>query len=83
MAEHARLAQAIAAQPVRTKQPRKIFIDGADRLLVRYRRPNQPVHVLHRLDLRLDDTYPNFTIPPVVLSLDPSIFYNTVVLGDR
>src|SRR5262249_26697947 len=27
IAEHARLAQAIAAQPVRAKQPRKVFID--------------------------------------------------------
>jgi len=43
IAEHARLAQAIAAQPVRTEQPGEFFVDGADRLLIRYRRPNQPV----------------------------------------
>ena len=30
IAGHARLAQAIAAQPVRAKQPRKVFIDGPD-----------------------------------------------------
>src|SRR5262249_25093748 len=31
IAEHARLAQAIASQPVRAKQPGEFFIDGADR----------------------------------------------------
>ena len=66
IAEHARLAQAVAAQPVRTKQPREFFIDRTDRSLIRYRRPNQPVHVLHGLDLCLDYTHPNFTIPLVV-----------------
>ena len=68
IAEHAWLAKPIAAQPVRTKQARQLFIDRADWLPVRYRRPNQLVHVLHGLDLRLDDTHPNFTIPPVALS---------------
>ncbi len=80
VAEHTRLAHAIAAQPVRAKQPREIFIDGADRSLIRYRRPNQPVHVFHRLDLCLDDTHPSFTIPLVALSLCPSTIYNTVAL---
>jgi hypothetical protein len=32
-------------------------------LLIRDRRPNQPVHVLHRLDLCLDNAHPIFTIP--------------------
>ena len=50
IAEHAGLAPAIAAKPMWAKQPRKILVDGAARLLIRYRRPNQPVHVLHRLD---------------------------------
>jgi hypothetical protein len=49
-------------------------------LPVRHRRPNQPVHVLHGLDLRLDDTHPNFTIPPVPLSPCQLTLYNTVVL---
>ena len=35
----ARLAEAIRSQPVRTKQPRALLIDGADRLLIRDRRP--------------------------------------------
>src|SRR5215203_1168063 len=64
IAQHARLAHAIPAQPVRAKQPRKVFIDSADRLLLRYRRPNQPVHVFDRLDLRLDDAHLTFKIPP-------------------
>jgi hypothetical protein len=29
-------------------------------LLIRYRRPSQPVHVLYRLDLGLDDAHPTF-----------------------
>jgi hypothetical protein len=68
IAEHARLPQAIAAQPVRAKQPREFLVDGSDRSSVRHRRPNQPVYVLHRLDLCFDDTHPNFTIPLVALS---------------
>src|SRR5439155_19434305 len=64
IAQHARLAHAIPAQPVRAKQPWKVFIDGADRLLLRYRGPNQPIHVFHRLNLRLDDAHLTFTIAP-------------------
>src|SRR6516162_11305337 len=45
--ENARLPQAIATQPVRTKQAWEIFVDRADRLPFRYRSPNQPVHLLH------------------------------------
>ena len=33
IAEHARLSQAIATQPVRAKQPGEFFVDGADRSL--------------------------------------------------
>jgi len=38
--ENARLAQTIATQTVRAKQPREIFVDCADRLPVYYRCPN-------------------------------------------
>ena len=69
IAEHARLAQAIAAQPVRAKQPREFFVDGADRPFILYCRPNQPVHLLDGLDLRFDNTHPNFTITLRALSL--------------
>jgi len=79
--EHARFTQTIAAQPMRAKQPREFPVDGTDRLLVRHGCPNQPVHVLHGLKPRLDDTHPNFTIPPVALSLCQSSVYNTVVLA--
>src|SRR4051794_22602870 len=81
IAQHARLAHTIPAQPVRAQQPRKVFIDSADRLLLRYRGPDQPIHVFHRLDLRLDDAHLTFTIAPATLSRDLSIVYNTVVLG--
>ncbi len=74
VAEYARLAQAIVAQSVRTKQPIAILVDCADRLLVRYRRPYQAVHVFYRLDFRFDDTHLTFTITPVSLSLCLSTF---------
>jgi hypothetical protein len=35
---------------VRTKQPDTILVNGADRLLVRDRPPDQAVHVFYRLD---------------------------------
>src|SRR5581483_3409099 len=66
---------------MRAKQPRKFFIDSADRPLVGHRRPDQPVHLLHRLNLRFDDTHLNFTITPAELCLYQTIVYNTVVLG--
>jgi hypothetical protein len=58
------LSQAIATQPVRAKQAWEIFVDRADRLPVRYRSPNQPVHLLHCLDSGFDNTHLTFTIPP-------------------
>src|SRR5215472_18306343 len=80
IAEYAGLAQAIAAQSMRAKQSREFFIDRTDRPPICYRRPNQPVHVLHRLNFGLDDAHPTFTIPPEALSQCLSIVYNTVVL---
>src|SRR5215831_7453987 len=63
IAKHPTLPQAIAAQPVRAKQPRKVFIDGPDRSPILDRRPNQAVHLLYSLDLCPDYTHYNFTIP--------------------
>ena len=67
IAEYARLAQAVAAQPVWTKQTVALLVNGADRLLVGDRRPDQSVHVFHRLDFRFDDAHLTFTIPLVRL----------------
>ena len=78
--KHARFTQTIAAQPMRAKQPREIFVNRADRPFILDCRPDQSVHLLHSLDLRLDNTHPNFTIPPVALSPCHSTVYNTVVL---
>ena len=78
IAEHARFAQTIAAQPVRAKQPRELLVDGSDRLPVRHRHPNQPVHVLHRLDLCLDNSS-QLHDTAGALSLYLSTIYNTVV----
>lgn len=58
IAEHPRLAEAIASQPVRAKQSREFLIGGGDRLPIRDRRPNQAVHVLNGLDLCCDDIHP-------------------------
>jgi hypothetical protein len=43
IAEHARLSQAIASQPVRAKQPRQFLIDCGDRLLICDCRPDKAV----------------------------------------
>ncbi len=69
--QDAKLPQPIAAKPMRAKQPRKIFVDGPDRLFIRYRRPNPPVHVLHRLNFCLGDAHLIFTIPLAALSPCP------------
>src|SRR5689334_17166863 len=63
IAEYARLAQAVAAQPVRTKQTVTLLINGADRLPGGDRGPDQSVHVFHCLDFRFDDAHLTFTIP--------------------
>ena len=42
-------------------------LDRADRLLFRDRLPDQPVHLLHGLDLRLEYTIHPFTIAPVAV----------------
>ena len=57
IAEHAGLAEAITAQPVGAKQTIALLINGADRLLVGDCRPNQPVHIFYRLDLRFDNAH--------------------------
>jgi hypothetical protein len=72
IAEHATFTGTIAAQPVRAKQAREILVNGSDRLLLRHRGPNQQVHVPYGLDLCLDDTPPNFTIPPRHYLYSPS-----------
>ena len=80
IAEHATLAGLIAAQSMRTQQPRTFLLNRLHGLSVGYRRPNQPVDVFHRLNLRFNDTHFTFTIPLETLSSINPIFYNTVVL---
>src|ERR1700739_1397697 len=57
--EHAKPSFAIAAQSVRTKQSKPPLISRFDRLLVRPSSPHHPVNLLHRLDLRLNNTHLN------------------------
>jgi len=78
--EHTLLAEAVAAQPMRAKQTVTLFVNGADRLFVRNRRPNQAVHVFHRLDLGFDNAHSLFTIPRGDATQRDSTLYNTVVL---
>jgi len=47
---------------MRTKQPRQPFIDSLDRKIARYRRPDQLINVLNRLNVRSDDTHLSFQI---------------------
>jgi len=65
---------------VRTKEPESVLVNGTDWPIARNRRPNQLVHILYRLDLRLNDAHSIFTIPPRDQCPAKSIFYNTVVL---
>ena len=45
-----------------TKQPRQPFIDSLDRTFARYRRPDELINVLNRLNIRSDDTHLSFQI---------------------
>jgi hypothetical protein len=47
---------------MRTKQPRQPFIESLDWTFARYRRPNQLMNVLNRLNVRSDDTHFSFQI---------------------
>ena len=66
---------------MRTKQSVALLVYGADRLSVRDRRPNQPIHLLHSLDLSFDNSHSIFTIAPAAATATVSTRYNTVVLA--
>jgi hypothetical protein len=51
-----------------TKQPGQPFIDSLDRMLARYRRPDQLINILKRLNVRSDDTHLFFQISRTSLS---------------
>src|ERR1700756_1446233 len=79
--EHAKPSFAIAAQSVRTKQSKPALISRFDRLLVRHSSPHHPVNLLHRLDLRLNNTHLKLTLNHLTdLSSTVPIFYDPVVL---
>src|SRR5262249_56838438 len=59
VAQYAELPFPIAAQSVRAKQSMPALVVGFDRLFVRHGSPDQPINLLHRLDLRLDDPHLN------------------------
>ena len=59
VAQYAELPFPIAAQSVRAKQSMPALLVGFDRLFVRHGSPDQPINLLHRLDLRLDDPHLN------------------------
>jgi hypothetical protein len=80
VAQHPKFSGTIAAQSVRTKQPKPLVIDGFYRFFVRYGRPDQPINILNSLDLCLDNAH---SLPirasPDVTSRGIDI-YNTVIL---
>ena len=55
--QHPKFSGAIPTQSVRTKQPKPLVIDGFYRLFASYGTPDQPINILHRLDLCPDDTH--------------------------
>ena len=60
--QHPKFSPSISAQSMGTKQPRQPFIDSLDRTFARYRRPDQLINVLNRLNVRPDDTHVSFQI---------------------
>jgi len=81
--QHPKLSLSISPQPMGTKQPRQPFIDSLDRAFARYRRPDQLINVLNRLNLRSDDTHSPFRLAERALVLANSTnndIYNTVIL---
>src|SRR5262245_8307977 len=57
IAQHPKFPSSIAAQSVRTKQPKPLIIDGFYGLLARYSRPDQPINILNSLDPCLDNSH--------------------------
>ena len=55
--QHPKFSPSISAQSMGAKQPRQPFIDSFDRTFARYRRPDQLINVLNRLNVRSDDTH--------------------------
>ena len=59
IAEYAKPSLSIPAQSVRAKQSKPPLIHRLDRLFVLHGSPDQPINLLHRLDLCLDDPHLN------------------------
>jgi hypothetical protein len=59
VAQCAELPFPIAAQSVRTKQSMPALVVGFDWLFIRHGSPDQPINLLHRLDLRRDNPHLN------------------------
>jgi hypothetical protein len=66
---------------MRAKQTREILVNGADRLPLLDRGPNQPVHVLDCLDLGLNNAHPTFKDTACADNFNARTIYNTVVLA--
>src|SRR5215469_4990233 len=60
--QHPQFSGSIPTQSMGTKQPWQPFIDSFDRALVRYRRPDQLINIVNRLDICSDDTHPSSTL---------------------
>jgi hypothetical protein len=70
-----------------TKQPRSPLIDSLDRSFARYRRPDQMVNILNRLDVGSDDTHLSSKLTDGrrarAKSLETKALYNTVILAEQ
>jgi hypothetical protein len=55
--QHPQLSGSIPAQSMGTKQPWSSFVNSFDRSFVRYRRPDQLINIVNRLNVCSDDTH--------------------------
>ena len=83
IAEYPNPAFTIPAQPVGAEPSVMAVINGSNRTLAQHRHPDQPINILHSLDLRLDNTHSLNDTRPWFSSSPRSIVYNTVILASR
>ena len=70
IAQHARLALLIPAQPVRTEPSIPAIIGGMNRPFANHGRPKQLIYVLDGLDIRSNNTHCLYRYPAVGIILN-------------
>src|ERR1017187_8883652 len=80
VAQHTSLAVVIPAQSVRAEPPFAAMIGGPDGTFANYRRSDQSINFLDRLNPCPDNTHPLHNTRPLPGTAMDSIIYNTVIL---